>query len=347
MKLTNLRSLFQVFVLFVLINFVVDAPLKAQNQAPYQRDFTPKSPEASAFNKYGDIGVSQFTGSPNISFPLNLSEEVPISISYNASGNKPEEHHGWVGAGFNLNVGSMISRIKRRAIDEIKDINDPNEVNNKPYIHNNWRLQQQATSTWDGNEVLTKIVAYSPTTPASDTNTLYALYADLEPDEFVFNFNGFSGSFMLNHLGKWIFRGNNPSEFKIKDVTGINIQENITISLTNTLSIPHARAIMGFTIVASDGTEYYFGGDDTSVDFTYAFGPTDPAQRYKTADPMGWHLTKIKPVSGKEINFVYVKDAFSVLLSTSKVFGSWAGRYSGLDHSGSWGIPGNNLTLLN
>ena len=78
--------------------------LSVQAQTPYQRDFTPKSPEASAFNKYGDIGVSQFTGSPNISFPLSLSQEVPISISYNASGNKPEEHHGWVGMGFNLNA---------------------------------------------------------------------------------------------------------------------------------------------------------------------------------------------------------------------------------------------------
>ena len=81
--------------------------------------------------------MSYFTGSPNISFPLSLSEEVPISINHNASGIKPEEHHGWVGTNWNLNVGGMISRIKRGAIDEIKDINDPNENKNKPYIHNN------------------------------------------------------------------------------------------------------------------------------------------------------------------------------------------------------------------
>ena len=60
-------------ILFLFFNFVDNSTLNAQ--VPYQRDFTAKSPEASAFNKYGHIGVSYFTGSPNISFPLSLSED--------------------------------------------------------------------------------------------------------------------------------------------------------------------------------------------------------------------------------------------------------------------------------
>ena len=337
-----------------LILCLVTSNLLSQAPAPYQRDFTPNSPEASAFNKYGDIGVSQFTGSPNISFPLSLSEEVPISISYNASGNKPEEHHGWVGAGFSLNVGGMISRIKRGAIDEVKDINDPNETKNKPYIHNNWRLQKQTNATWDGNELLTSITSYSPTTPATDTVTTFALYADLQPDEFVFNFNNYSGSFLLDHNGKWVFRGNNPAEFQI---INFNIQEGIIIKETDNLSVNNARTIMGFTIAASDGTEYTFGGSDLSVDFTYSLAPTsDPDNMYKSMSSMGWHLTKIKPVSGKEINFTYEKEQFSVLLNTSRNFGSidaihkWFGSCPvgncDVKLQSSWGDPGKSLSLM-
>ena len=131
---------------FTLILCLVSSNLFSQAPAPYRRDFTPKSPEASAFDKYGDIGVSQFTGSPNISFPLSLSEDVPISISYNASGNKPEEHHGWVGAGFNLNVGGMISRIKKGDIDEHKELDYPDY---QAYYYNYARLQD-GNSTWTG-----------------------------------------------------------------------------------------------------------------------------------------------------------------------------------------------------
>ena len=184
----------------------------AFGQTPYQRDFTPKSPEASAFNKYGDIGVSQFTGSPNISFPLSLSEEVPISISYNASGNKPEEHHGWVGAGFSLNVGGMISRIKRGELDEYKKSSDDQSFI-EPYMEN-YNLLESASTAWDGDARL-DIKVGKNITGAGDEKTFNT---DLEPDEFVFNFNGFSGSFMLNSQGKWIIRGNNAAEFEVRSV---------------------------------------------------------------------------------------------------------------------------------
>jgi hypothetical protein len=164
-----------------LIFSLITSSIFSQNQATVsssQRELVPKSPEASAFNKYGDIGVSHFTGSANISFPLNISEDVPISISYNALGNKPNEHHGWVGEGFNLNVGGMISRIKKGDIDEHKEIDYPSY---QAYYYNYTRLQD-GNSTWSGENVLTEVM---------NTPTLTDLgfkKGELEPDEFVFNF---------------------------------------------------------------------------------------------------------------------------------------------------------------
>ena len=178
-------------LIFCLITSSVFAQNDAQSTSG-TRDYVPKSPESSAFNKYGDIGVSYFTGSPNISFPLSLSEEVPISISYNASGNKPNEHHGWVGTGFNLNIGGMISRIKKGDVDEHKDRNYPDY---KAYYYNYTRLQD-GNSTWDGTNAINEVMALPYGTDLGFRK------GELEPDEFVFNFGSYSGSFLLNHEGK-------------------------------------------------------------------------------------------------------------------------------------------------
>ncbi len=43
-----------------------------------------------------------------------------MELSYDASGHKPEQHHGWVGLGWNLNVGGIITRIKKSLVDEYK-----------------------------------------------------------------------------------------------------------------------------------------------------------------------------------------------------------------------------------
>ena len=293
------------------------------SQTPYQRDFTPKSSEASAFNKYGDIGVSQFTGSPNISFPLSLSEDVPISISYNASGNKPEEHHSWVGAGFNLNVGGMISRIKRGELDEYKKSSDDQSFI-RPYIEN-YALLQDVSTAWNGDALLDIKVGQN-LAGEGDKNTFNT---DLEPDEFVFNFNGFSGSFMLNSQGKWIIRGNNAAEFEVS----VNMQTDLTIRLDQSagilpIDVDVPRAIMGFTIRTNDGTEYIFGGDQSSTDFTYNINNNPSTTRYKGLSPMGWHLTKIIPVSGKQINFTYQKDAYSLVLNTTNSVGYTSLKWS-------------------
>src|SRR5258706_16205672 len=55
----------------------------------------PPSPEAAGLGQYGNVPISLFTGTPSVSIPLyelkgnNL--DLPISLSYNASGFKPQD----------------------------------------------------------------------------------------------------------------------------------------------------------------------------------------------------------------------------------------------------------------
>jgi len=72
------------------------------------------SPEAMAFMRYGEIPVSLSTGVPEISIPIYTIKanglEIPISISYHASGIKVRDIPTVVGLGWVLNAGGMITQ---------------------------------------------------------------------------------------------------------------------------------------------------------------------------------------------------------------------------------------------
>ena len=72
------------------------------------------APNAAALGKYGDYSVGNFTGVPDISIPIYTVQDgslsLPISLSYHASGVKVAEMASWVGAGWSLNAGGIITR---------------------------------------------------------------------------------------------------------------------------------------------------------------------------------------------------------------------------------------------
>lgn len=87
------------------------------------QDYLPPSPEAQEFIKYGEYPVGMYTGVPNISIPLyaiSVKEiEVPISLSYHASGIQVDQIASWAGLGWSLSTGGMISKIPRGIPDDI------------------------------------------------------------------------------------------------------------------------------------------------------------------------------------------------------------------------------------
>src|SRR5579871_1126609 len=80
------------------------------------------SPNATALAKVTDIPVSFHTGVPNIDIPIYTVHEgpltMPVSLSYHASGIKVMEQSSWVGAGWSLNAGGVITRAVRGLPDE-------------------------------------------------------------------------------------------------------------------------------------------------------------------------------------------------------------------------------------
>ena len=92
----------------------------------------PLAPNAAEFSKYGNYQVSSVTGRPDISIPIyNITSgslKLPISLSYFAGGIKVSQVATWVGLGWSLNAGGVISRTVRGLPDETNTvgwINDP------------------------------------------------------------------------------------------------------------------------------------------------------------------------------------------------------------------------------
>lgn len=74
----------------------------------------PCSPQAASLARYAEYPVSLTTGIPDITIPLyeiRMGEfTLPITISYHASGARPDEVPSCVGLGWTLNAGGAVTR---------------------------------------------------------------------------------------------------------------------------------------------------------------------------------------------------------------------------------------------
>jgi hypothetical protein len=148
---------------------------------------TPPSPDVWQFSKYGEYPVSRETGVPNISIPIhtiNAGElSVPISLSYHAAGNKVDDIASWVGLGWTLNAGGVVSRaVKGRPDESGSGLLDPT-----------FRIYQDQQGVID----LTKIDIGNEETFMNLMRMKDGIM-DAEPDVFNFNYSGGSGKFFLD-----------------------------------------------------------------------------------------------------------------------------------------------------
>ncbi|WP_029906660.1 hypothetical protein [Prevotella sp. 10(H)] len=83
-----------------------------------------KTPEATMLDRFQNYPVSNSVGIPDINIPLYTIKvgdlELPISLSYHLGGHKVNDIATWVGLGWNLNVGGMVSRQIKGIHDEEK-----------------------------------------------------------------------------------------------------------------------------------------------------------------------------------------------------------------------------------
>jgi len=106
-----------------LLFMIVTNVANGQNPDPITAPTViPPSPDAQAFMRYGEIPVDYSTGVPKIEVPIYEIKSgklnLPISLSYHASGIRVNDIASVAGLGWKLNAGGVLTRtVKGRADD--------------------------------------------------------------------------------------------------------------------------------------------------------------------------------------------------------------------------------------
>lgn len=183
-----LRSLHALFLVCILPHAVL-----AQNQHIAYPNVAVMTPNAAALGMYSDIPVSYYVGVPEISIPLYEIDidgfKIPITLSYHSSGIRVSQEATWVGLGWSLNAGGIISR----QVNFVDDFLERDWDRLHPYVKKGFYDCPRFTTNVDSLYELSPIQIPSWVFLGAG----YFLTADTEPDVFSYSIPGYSGKFMF------------------------------------------------------------------------------------------------------------------------------------------------------
>jgi RHS repeat-associated protein len=245
------------------------------------------SPESNFVNRFQDIPVNLFTGTPIINFPLyTLSEpggvSVPIGFSFNSSGMKAHDVSSWVGMNWTFFAGGFITRIVRGIPDE-------------------------GRYTIDGsyNTAARKgFYQYGLKADNNDEN-------DSQADIYFLNINDQSYKFTFDINKKAHF-------FPEADIDVTVVWEE----RYNTGDV--VGRFRNWKVTMPDGTKYFFAESATEIEESFEIEANEAVNgdaKYGTADfssyasaenvTSAWYLTKIESAYGHQTVFEYHPSLYS------------------------------------
>ncbi|HAD12102.1 MAG TPA: hypothetical protein DCF33_06650, partial [Saprospirales bacterium] len=303
----NMRLHISLVILLVSCFFTI----KAQDNL--LKDYAPVAPTPASLGKYGDIPVSYHTGIPDISIPIHTLTEgsisVPISLSYHASGIRVQETASWVGLGWALNAGGVITRTVQGAPDERGNL-----------------LQANGYYKDYGNGITR---GYGPPNTEVETGRW-----DLEPDIFSFNIGGYSGKFFFDKTRKIHIVP--QQDVKIEEVQYIN--GNGTLFFGGWI-VTDPQGVRYHFAATDDSMNM-----DNYVEKTVS--TNDPAVPERAAT---WYMSKIESADRKDvINFTYTEEkyAFWDISSGTTISGPTACPTISLGQAFKTRVIGKRLTTI-
>jgi hypothetical protein len=255
-------------------------PASSQTASPNISDYAkmaeilPPSPNAASLGKFGGINVGLSSGMANVNVPVcelvsnNLT--IPISIAYSTGGFKVDELPGRVGTGWSFNAGGVISRTVYGTVDE-----------SSPHIAVPSDFPARSRNLINFMEALSYKDPFS---------------TDAQPDIFSFNFNGYSGRFILD-------ANLNPLQL---------MHSNLKIERD------FASTIWNYKITTPDGVQYFFGGQTATEKSKTIQAGADCGRHNTTFVPTAWYLNKIVHPNNDTITFTYSAQGMTYSASTSE-----------------------------
>ena len=277
------------------------------------------SPAAYEMGRYGRTPASHFYGLPNISVPLAevraKGYNLPIFLSYNAGGNRPEQHPGWAGLGWSLHAGGSIVRVINGMKDEMSRLEydsllvtgDISPSSDPGYLYHIGEVQSE--TDWDNGATLAQ-----KSIP----------WREYEPDEYIINVDGIHASFFITGDNEISIVSKDESSFELEsyDIGSDDYYTALDMYSGRTSRAVKARRykyLKRFVIRDKNGNRYTFGGDDSSIEYSVVqhavWNPTGNSATWKAiATANAWMLTKIERADGEVITFEYEKNGVPIIL---------------------------------
>lgn len=239
----------------------------------------PPNPESSSILKFMQVPVDLHNGIAQITIPLfdlkTKGVNIPISIQYHSRGVKVGEIASRVGLGWRLNAGGLISRQVRDGADDGRNGYLKNAILGNFY--------SKIFTDYTVRENLYNQLSTSDSNP------------DLVPDLFFYNYSGGGGKFIIDQIDR-------------EAVKQKFTNEKISYFMDN------EGYIEGFSVIDSNGNEYYFGVYQEKESFSTSGSIDSKIVLNSTYIDTGgvsdnfkdtWYLLKIKTIKGEEIDFEY------------------------------------------
>lgn len=295
------------FVAFAACSFISHGQNQALNSG-LAIPINQATENASSLTRSGNIPVNFSSGQPIINIPLHATSysgiPVGIKLNYDASGVRVDQHPTWVGLGWNLQTGGVITRNVKGMPDDyvFPDNNGTHFANTeKGYLFCGGKLN---TPNWNTPQALSLFAAYF--SPNSSWNPDYL--ADGMPDDYNFQFGNYSGTLFLDEQGIW--RIKSQTNLGLEVTHEVNDQPVIfETNANNSSRIEINKMITKFTIIAPDGMKYVFGGNLNAIDYSRGGNDNfimfhDVANTYNIS-PTAWYLTEIVSPQGPSVKYSY------------------------------------------
>jgi hypothetical protein len=251
----------------------------------------PRSPTATALEKYGTYQVNEFTGVPDISIPLYTIEaggiKIPVTLSYHASGVKVTEAASWVGLGWSVSSGGQISRRTFGLPDDQL----------YGYLSGHMRLQGTYNSTTiDG-------VRYQ--------DSVASALCDARPDIYSYDFPG--------HNGKFFFDGSDGTHYipRFMPFAPIRISYSKGTYPATNLPVPNNGAMSTINVTDEHGNRYTFGDVGATEGTVSQSGGASNGIWMASA----WKIKNMISQNGRDtVSFTYQSDKLTVPTSDTEVY---------------------------
>ncbi len=260
----------------------------------------PPSPTASELGKYGTYPVNLSTGLPTIEIPLYTIKsgdiQVPITLKYHASGIKVNQMPTWVGLGWSLDTGGLISLETRDTPDEVEPnpYSIPNLqylldiVANDPYNFSHPDIKNAVQNSWVKDAYHISLPTVSGTFFLG-SNTTNEITAKFPPEEYKV----FSGHLAQDgYLYKVIDKQGMQYDFKDVEYSRLNKtihHEELDMHIYNK-NYKSAWLLNTITDTKGNTVNYTYGynytalsiGQNHSMSYSYTEG-RDPIYYYQAA----------------------------------------------------------------